>query len=125
MSSIEQYYLQQANGLPHFAGPSIQRGHGLGGIFSSLFRAIVPLFSKAAPVLKSAAKTAAKEAVRTGVNVVDDVLDGRNLQDAVANRSKEAATRVVRRGAARLKRLVDEPATIKRRHRHKRDIFSP
>lgn len=125
MSAIEKYYLGQANGLSHFAGPSVQHGHGLGGIFSSLFRAAVPLLSKAAPVLKSAAKAVAREAVRTGVNVLDDVMDGSSVSDALSHRGQEAAKRVARKGVKRLKRMVNTPKGIKRKRIVHRDIFTP
>lgn len=127
--SIENYYLQQANGMPAFAGPSTQQGYGLGGIFKSLFRSVVPLFRKATPVLKSAAKTVAKEAARTGVDVMEDVLDGKRFGSALQKRSNEAVERTVRKGTKRLRKMMSSPAPGTRKlkrgriSRH-RDIFS-
>lgn len=122
MTSIERYYMNQAAGMPHFAGPSVQQGHGLGGIFSSLFRAAVPLFKKAAPVLTSAVKSVAKEAARTGVDVLDDVLEGSSVRDAMASRGQEAAKRVAHRGVKRLKGMMR--GGIKRKKKTSRDIFT-
>ncbi|MGI9555416.1 MAG: hypothetical protein ACR2M9_01030 [Cyanophyceae cyanobacterium] len=123
MNQVEKYYNDQALGLPHFSGAAVQRGHGLGGIFGSLFRAAVPLFKKATPFLKSAAKTVANEAVKSGVDILDDVLDGESIKDAVANRGKQGANRLAKRGVKRLRHIVSHPKTIKRKRRAVNDIF--
>lgn len=125
MNPVESYYLRQATGgLSHFSGPSEQQGHGIGGLFSSLFRAAVPLFRKATPVLKSAAKAVAKEAARTGVDVLNDVVDGEKLSDAIAKRGSQGAERIVKRGARKLQRMMTSSKTIKRRRKAPRDIFA-
>jgi hypothetical protein len=126
MNQIENYYMKQATGMPYFAGPAVQQGHGLGGIFGKLFRAVVPLFKKATPVLKSAAKTVAKEAARSGLNVISDVVDGESVQDALRNRSREGANRVVKKGVHRLDKMIKGKKTIKRGRRVRKhvDIFS-
>ena len=50
-NSLESYYLNQSGGgLPVFRGSTRQRGYGIGGIFSNLFRRI-------AHALKNVAKT--------------------------------------------------------------------
>jgi hypothetical protein len=121
MNSVERYYNQQADGLPYFAGPSIQQGHGLGGIFSTLFRAVAPVFRAAAPVAKAAAKTAAREAAVTGASVLSDLASGRSLQESAKQRTNEAMNRMVKKGAKRLTRMT-KPKSIKRKR--KRDIFS-
>lgn len=125
MNPVESYYLRQATGgMSHFSGPASQQGHGIGGIFSSLFRAAVPLFRKAAPVLKSAAKVVAKEAARTGVNVLNDVVDGSSLKSALIERGSEGVERLTNKGARKLHRMMTTPKTIKRRRKQPRDIFA-
>jgi len=54
MSAIEQYYMNQAGGgaIPYYIG-SIQKGHGIGSIFSSLLRIATPLIK---PLLIRGAK---------------------------------------------------------------------
>ena len=45
----DNHYLHQIeHGLPVYTGVRIQRGHGLGSIFGSLFRRAVPLLKKGA-----------------------------------------------------------------------------
>ena len=76
----EQYYVNQAKqkggSLPAFHGARFQRGYGLGSIFRGLFR-------WAMPHLQQGAKVIGKKALQTGVNVVQDVLDGDNIKTAV------------------------------------------
>ena len=123
----EHYYLQQVgHGLPVFHGSSAQRGHGLGNILGALFRSAVPL-------LKRGAKTLGKEALRTGVEIVGDVVEGRSIRDAAKSRSIAAGKRVAKRAVSRVtqskndkkRKRTTKPAIRKRAKRAKRslDIF--
>ena len=125
MSEITQYYMNQASGMPYFSGPVSQQGHGFGGIFGRLFRAAVPLLKKAAPVVKSAAKTVAKEAIRSGADVVDDLLSGENLGDSLAHRSEEGAKRIAKIGVKKVKKMMASPKKPinRKKIRPTRDIF--
>jgi hypothetical protein len=102
-NSLESYYLRQARGMPYFAGPLSQKGHGFGGIFRSIARAAVPLFKRAAPVVKSAAKAVAQEAARSGADVVSDLLSGKNLGKSLQERAEQATLRTAQRGARKLR----------------------
>ena len=57
-----------------FRGPPLQRGHGLGGLFKTLFRVAVPVIRCAAPIAKKVAlrvgKSAAKRAAKAGAKVI-------------------------------------------------------
>ena len=83
----EQYYVNQAKqkggSLPAFHGARFQHGYGLGSIFRGLFR-------WAMPHLQQGAKVIGKKALQTGVNVVQDVLDGDSIKTAVHKRTKQA-----------------------------------
>lgn len=57
----------------------MQRGYGLGGLFSSLFRRAIPLF-------KSGGKYLAKKAVKTGLNTIHDISSGAQPRTAVKRR---------------------------------------
>ena len=92
------YYLnqQQGDGMPVFRGSPWQRGYGqtgygLGGLFRSVARAVMPL-------VKSGAKALGKIALNAGANVLGDVASGHNLKDAIKSRGKEAVN--VARGKA-------------------------
>ena len=82
----EQYYVDKAKqkdgNLPAFYGARFQQGYGLGSIFKGLFR-------WAMPHLQQGAKVIGKKALRTGVNVAQDVLDGDNIK-AISKQAKQA-----------------------------------
>ena len=66
----EDYYLNQCgHKMPVFYGARMQRGHGLGSIFSGLFRSIFPMLKRVAPVI-------GKKALQTGIDIVSDVAAG-------------------------------------------------
>lgn len=83
-----RYPHQYGGNLPSFHGARIQRGYGLGSLFGSLARAVVPLF-------KRGAKTIGKAAVRTGYNIAKDVLSGQNIKTAARNRTQETGTQLI------------------------------
>jgi hypothetical protein len=80
--AYHDYYIHQAReGYPVFAGRRYQRGHGLGSIFGGLFKAAMPL-------LKKGAKTLGRGALKTGLNIVGDVVQGRNIKQAAESQLK-------------------------------------
>ena len=80
--AYHDYYIHQAGkGYPVFAGRIYQRGHGLGSIFGGLFKT-------ALPVLKKGAKTLGREALKMGLNIAGDVVQGRNIKQAAEARLK-------------------------------------
>ncbi len=78
------YYTQQAGGggLNVFRG-GVQRGHGLGNILSSVFKLIKPLALKGA-------KTIGRQVLHSGLNTVQDVVQGVPIQRAMKRRGTEA-----------------------------------
>jgi len=105
---LQQYYINQAQ-TAHgggFAGPLWQKGGARvyagrpwqegSGFWSSLWRIARPLL-----------KYVGKEAVATGVNVGTDYLTGTTMKEAVVNRGKERAAKIVNDAAtAATKRLI-------------------
>ena len=114
----EQYYVDQAKqrggNLPAFHGSRFQQGYGLGSIFKGLFR-------WAMPHLQQGAKVLGKKALQTGVQVAQDVLEGNNVNTALAKRSKEAISGLVpqagsgRKSTKRKVRFRDLPPLKKRK----------
>lgn len=79
-----------------FRGAPLQRGHGLGGLFKTLFRVAVPVLRRVAPIVKRVAvragKSAVKRATKAGVRVIKDVATKQStLKDALKQRAQEAA----------------------------------
>lgn len=114
----DQYYTNQqkggSGGFPVHVGLYRQRGHGIGSVFASLFRRILPLIKSLAP-----------RVLRTGADFVDDVSKGKSWKDAALNRLPENLSKVVfgnsnqSGSGTRQKRIKKSKAK-----RSKRDIFS-
>ena len=86
----EDYYTNQSGqGTPVFVGAKYQRGHGLGSILNGLFRRIV------LPFLRANGRTIASKAINTGLEIADDVAQGKSLKESAKRRIskgiKEAA----------------------------------
>ena len=86
------YYLnqqQQGHGMSVFRGSPWQIGHGqvgfgLGGLFRSVARAVMPM-------IKRGANAIGNIALNSGANFVGDVLAGKNAKEAAKARIREAA----------------------------------
>ena len=95
----DDYYMAQAkqsgHGLAAFHGVPYQRGAGIGSLFRSLFRLIVPIG-------KAAAKAIGKEALTAGANIAGDVVKGRSLKASAAEHGKAAAANLAQKAATKL-----------------------
>ena len=76
--------------MPVFSGARIQRGHGLRIILGGLFHRLV------LPFVKNNAKNVLTNAVKTGIEVADDVLEGRSLKESAKRRVPAGIKRTVR-----------------------------
>ena len=70
---------QVERGHPVFTGARTQRGCGLGGILGGLFRSAMSL-------IKQGAKTLGREALRTGVGIAQDAMEGKDIKKAAKSR---------------------------------------
>jgi len=82
-----------------YRGASYQRGHGIGSFLGGLFRTIAPL-------LRSGVKTVGQEAMKTGVNVLHDVISTVPPKQAFTNRMKEFTGNLKRKADDKLERVV-------------------
>jgi hypothetical protein len=76
---VNYYVSQSGNGIPIYYGARMQRGHGLGQIFGGLFR-------QAMPMLKRGLSYLGRQAVKTGAQVIGDVIDGQSFGAAAKSR---------------------------------------
>ena len=114
-ASYEKYYLDQIGHGQYFSGVAFQRGYGLGNIFASLGKAILPL-------VKSGAKAIGKQALKSGVAFASDVLAGKNVKQAALERTKQAGSTLWRQATAPKKRKA---ARVQKKKRKKyNDIFT-
>jgi hypothetical protein len=80
----EEYYSRQAgNGLSVYAGRRIMDGDGLGSFLGGVMK-------KMAPTLKGLAKSAAKTVGKQALNVMHDVVDGKDFRSSAARGLKNA-----------------------------------
>ena len=85
----EEYYLNQGGrGLPAFAGARYQRGHGLGNVLRTLAKVAVPLFKKGV-------NKVGKQALRTGMAIAGDLMQGQNVKKAAKRRLSQGLTELV------------------------------
>ena len=96
-----RYYLdQQGHGMTVFRGSPWQlgqgqMGYGLGGLFRSIARTVMPM-------VKSGAKALGNIALNSGANFIGDVLAGKNVKEAAKARTREAADATKQKAVQRL-----------------------
>ena len=74
----EESSLQRGDNVSFYRGPVLQRGYGLGSIFKSVARSVMPSL-----------KEIRKSALTTGLEVLQDVAKGENIKTAAKKRLKE------------------------------------
>ena len=72
-----------------------QMGYGLGGLFRSVARTVMPM-------VKSGAKALGNIALNSGANFIGDVLAGKNVKEAAKARTREAADATKQKAVQRL-----------------------
>ncbi|GFY40559.1 uncharacterized protein F54H12.2 [Trichonephila inaurata madagascariensis] len=71
------------------SGQSIRKDYDIGCWFKRLFRTALPFLSRGA-------KSVGKEALKTGTYIINDLLEGQNLEDAAKHRAKETGRKLAR-----------------------------
>lgn len=119
----EIYYLRQTGRGDIYNGTNFQRGYGF---FGDLRRYITPLALRAGKYLGN-------HLLRTGKNVVNDVVEGTSFKDAARSRFRETSKEIKDdffrklqhgKGIKRRKRKKNTHSTSKRRKTQTDDIFS-
>lgn len=89
----KSYYLNQAKqrggSLPAFHGAPVQHGYGLGSMLRGLFR-------WAMPHVTAGAKSLGRQALKGGLGVAQDVMDGQNVSESLKNRAGKAGRAFVK-----------------------------
>ncbi len=87
---------QRGGGLTAgFRGTKYQRGGGIGNIFSSIFRTLLP-------IAKTVGKTVGRQALSMGAQVASDALAGQNIGDSLNQRGREAAGELLQKGVCKM-----------------------
>ena len=74
----EESFLQMGGNVPFYHGPVLQRGYGLGSIFKSVARSVMPSL-----------KEIGNSSLTTGLEVLQDVVKGENIKTVAKKRLKE------------------------------------
>ena len=101
----------RGRGIPYFAGPVYQRGHGIGSLFRGLFRFAMPL-------LKHGAKAVGRQALQTGIQVAGDMLENRPVKESIRARVREAGSTLKTKAENKMTQLL--AGSGKRRARKRR-----
>jgi hypothetical protein len=86
-------YFQNGGG---FNGIPYQRGAGLGSLFRSLFRTILP-------IAQSAGKAVGRRAIKAGAELASDLVAGESVEHAFKARSKQAVGDLLESAAKKMR----------------------
>ena len=114
--AYENYYLSQVcHGIPYFSGARVQQGYGLGNLFSSIAKSVLPL-------VKKGAKTLGKQVLKSGVDFASDVLQGKNVKQTAIDLAKAAGTNLLQ--VVQQKRKAAPRKVQKKKRKKHHDIFT-
>ena len=111
--------------MPIFVGTRGQRGHGLGSLLGGFFRSALPM-------LKRGLATFGKHALKTGLEIANDVVEGESIKEAAKRRVPEGIKRfatsenfISQSGSGRRRRKRAAPALKRKAKKRIRrsDIF--
>ena len=110
----DDYYLNQSGkGMPVFRGVRYQRGHGLGNVLWTLTKFALPF-------LKKGVKAVGKQAVRTGMNIAQEAMQGRNIKTAAKHHLSQGLTELVtQRGRGHARKRPGPPGEHMTKRRKK------
>ena len=79
-------------------GKRYQRGRGIGGLFSTIFRSVIPLGKKllTSSTTKSIAKSVGKSLKEAAVDTALDALEGKNIKKAAQERLQETKVKIAK-----------------------------
>jgi len=123
----DNYYADQSgSGIPVFVGQRHQRGHELGQTISGLFKRFVIPF--VAPRAKEVSKKILGNMVKTGMEMVGDVVSGRSVKESLKERGlagiKRTITDIARQSSADDTR-VKIAAPKARKKKKRREVVKP
>ena len=89
--------MMQGRGSFQFRGMPYQRGAGIGSIFRSLWRFLLPIGRKAGEAI-------GRQGLESGVHILSDVLEGRNPREAAIDHGRVGARKLLDKASAHLGR---------------------
>lgn len=103
-----------------------QSGAGIGSYLKGLFRRAIPhVKRRALPIVKRGAKAVGKEALYTGANIIDDVVNqDRPITDAVKERIREDGLNIKRKAEKALDKCLVGGSGYKRKRKSQNSQLS-
>ena len=95
---MDEYYVQQSGtGMSAYSGVRYQRGYGfMGRLWKGAF---LPVIKKVLPFL-------GKTALTTGIDIVNDVSNGRPFKESVKRRAKETGEAIEEKTMAKVRQMT-------------------
>ncbi|GFW51077.1 uncharacterized protein TNCV_3593591 [Trichonephila clavipes] len=81
------------------------------------------VFRTALPFLTRGAKSVGKEVLKTGTQIVNDLLEGQNLEDAAKHRTKETGRKLAREAIKKADDMLGQGKKYKRKKRFSKHII--
>ena len=128
-------HLVQTGGGAYFVGVPYQRGAGIGSVFRSIFRFLMPM-------IKSAGKELGREGLATSARVLGNLAQGQDLRSSVVNETSEGLKNLIDRtqpqealktmitkaqsrlqkGSGKKRRQTRKPVSLSRRQPRRRSV---
>ena len=117
--ACENYYLSQVgHGMSYFAWARVQQSYGLGNLFSSIAKSVLPF-------VKKGAKTLGKQVLQSGVEFASDVLHNKNVKQAAIDQAKTAGSNLLQVVQQKIRKRKAAPRKVQKKKRKRyHDIFS-
>jgi len=97
-------YFQRGHG--YYAGYRLplQTGTGFGDVFRKFWRFLKPVARSLQPIVASAGKAIGEEGLATTARVLNDVVQGTDIKDALANEGREGISNLLGRAQRKLQK---------------------
>ena len=100
----------------------MQKGKGVGSFLKGIYRSVLPLVKKGG---KAVGKAVGTEALRAGVNILDDITHEKPFKESFRNNIRESGKNTERKAEEKLNNLIaDSGYKTKRRARKQQSTTS-
>ena len=98
---------------------STQKGKGVGSLLKGVFRSVLPVVKKGG---KDVGKAVGKEALRAGVNILDDITHEKPFKESFHNNIRESGKKLKRKAEEKLDKLMSGSGYKTKRRARKQQL---